>query len=782
MRGKPGAEPGNFLARIIPGWLDSCLAGGNISACFLRMHQDALNHHRCSTMKKFICIQQTDSSDCGAACLASIAWHYGMKMPLSTIRSYAKTDARGTNVLGVVMAAEELGFAAKGVRGNAQALMEIPLPAIAHVVMENGLQHFVVLYRISQKLATVADPAKGLSTMPVELFMKEWTGVLILLAPGPKFERGDYKESNWSRFMKLVKPYPRFIAESLIGAVMYTVLGFTTALYIQYLVDDVFPDMNRQLLTMLSLAMIVLTGFRIFFGWARQILLLQLSQKIDATLVLGYYQHILKLPQTFFDTRRIGEIISRVNDAMKIRYAISSVSLTIIVDGLVVAGGFLFMFLYSWKLAAAATIMIPALLFLFFLLKDAIRKTEREIMERSSELQAHLVSSINAASTIKVFQAEPFNNLATERSFVQTLRAVWRSGIQGLINANGSEVITSLMVIGLLWMGGSLVMAGELSVGELMSFYTLIGIVTAPAGRIVGIHQTIQDALIAADRLFEIMAIETEETVHRGKFPLGTSAVDAIRFQHVSFRYGARAMVLDDASFTIPSGTMTAIVGESGSGKSTAAKLLSGLYPCTQGEIMFGSLNINDIPLHELRSYCGVVPQDIELFHGSVVSNIAYGDTDPDYQAVARACALSGAERFIRNLPHTWDTVLGEHGATLSGGERQRLALARALYRRPRLLILDEATSSLDSESECIIQEALRQLLGEGMTILAIAHRLSTIMNADKIIVLEKGRVVEEGTHQSLLSRKAKYSLLWKRQVPAAIPFGVRAERNAVTV
>jgi ATP-binding cassette, subfamily C, bacteriocin exporter len=719
--------------------------------------------------KKFVCIKQHDSSDCGAACLASIAWYYNLRQPLSVIRGFASTDARGTNVLGIVQAAEKLGFAAKGVRGNQQALADIVLPAIAHLAHENRMQHFVVVYAATRTHITIADPALGISRVPLDEFLKIWTGVLILLSPSPNFVPGVFKESNLHRLYTLIKPYPSLLYESILSAVVYTLLGFSTTLYIQYLIDYVFPDSNRQLLNALSIAMIALLGFRTFFGWSRQLLLLHLSQKIDASLILGYYKHLLKLPQFFFDTRRVGEIISRVNDAVKIRVALSSVTLTIVVDGMIIVCAFGLMFVYAWKLALAAVLILPAFLALYWGLAGHIKKTQREIMERSSELQAHMVSSVNGASTIKIFQTEAINNLITELSFVKTLRAVWRSGMQSLINVNGSELISGLALVLLLWMGGGLVIDGECSIGELMSFYTLIVFVTGPAGRMIGVSQTMQDALIAADRLFDIMALETEEMCHTGKLRLRDLSFDSIEFVNVSFRYGTRAMVLNGATFSIAMGKMTAIVGESGSGKSTIVKLLQGLYPLKEGDIRFGGVSVHDIELNDLRAYSSAVPQEIELFHGTIVTNVACGEIEPNYQRVAEACALSGADKFICHLPDSWNSLIGEHGTNLSGGERQRLALARALYRLPKLLILDEATSSLDSESERIIQQVLRQLLDQGTTVIAIAHRLSTIMDADKIIVVDKGKIIEEGTHVTLLQRDSKYRSLWSRQIPFAL-------------
>jgi ATP-binding cassette, subfamily C, bacteriocin exporter len=723
-------------------------------------------------MPRKICIKQHDITDCGAACLATVAWYHNLKIPISRIRQYAKTDRKGTNVLGMVQAAQQLGFTAQGVRGTPEALKEIPFPAVAHVVLESGLHHFVVIFKVTDKYVELADPARGLEKRPREQFLKEWTGVLVLLTPHLEFQQGDKRESVWHRFAQLLKPYPSLIVEALISAVVYTILGFGTALYVEHLMDSVFPTGNEKLLHVLGIGMALILVFRFVFSWARSSLLVYLAQKIDATLILGYYKHILRLPQSFFDTRRVGEIISRINDAVKIREAISSASLTIIVDALILVFSFALMFVYSWKLAAVAALTLPLFILLFFALKGVISRTQRGMMEKNAELEAQLVSSVSGIATIKSQQAEAASHGKIEQQFVELLRLVRRASYLGITNATVSELISGGALLALLWIGGWFVVNHRLSLGEVMSLYTLIGYVTGPASRLVGIHQTVQDAVIAADRLFEILTLETEDEEHSKNgvgLDIDMANVEELHIENLSYRYGNRAKILDDITLTIKRGTMTAIVGESGSGKSTIAKLLQGMYEPTEGTIRFvysdnTSFSSNNLRLDALRRFIGSVPQDVELFHGTVLDNITLGDMQPDYTRAMQICHFIGANEFIQHLPYQWNTVLGEFGADLSGGQRQRLALARALYRAPRLLVLDEATSALDSESEFTVQQALNSLREQGLTVLAIAHRLSTIAGADQILVMDKGRIVERGTHTELLMQEGKYYALWMRQ------------------
>lgn len=730
-------------------------------------------------MPRKICIKQHDITDCGAACLATVAWYYDLKMPISRIRQFAKTDRKGTNVLGMVQAAQQLGFAAQGVRGTAEALKEIPLPAIAHVILENGLHHFVVIFKVTDKHIELANPARGLEKRPREQFLKEWSGVLVLLSPNLEFQQGDKRDSTMQRFLRLAKPYPALLAEALVSSVVYTLLGFGTAIYVEHLMDSVFPDANAKLLHVMGVAMACILVFRLVFSWARSSLLVHVAQKIDATLILGYYKHILRLPQSFFDTRRVGEIISRINDAVKIREAVSSASLTVLVDALVLTFSFVLMFVYSWKLALVALATIPLFVILFLALKNTISRTQRGMMEKNAELESHLVASVSGIATIKSAQAESASNLKTEQQFVELLGLVRRASYLGLTNTTVSEFIAGGALLALLWIGGWLVVQQHLSVGELMSLYTLIGYVTGPASRLVGIHQTLQDALIAADRLFEILTLETEDDEHGAsgvQLSLEGKDVQAISIENLTFRYGTRAAVLDKVNFTIARGSMTAIVGESGSGKSTIAKLLQGMYEPTEGSITFstpnGTISSNNLTLNSIRRFVGTVPQNVELFHGTVLENITLGDTMPDYGRAMQTCQFIGAHEFIQKLPYQWNTILGEFGADLSGGQRQRIAIARALYRQPQLLVLDEATSALDSESEFAIQQALTALRHQGLTTLVIAHRLSTIASADRILVMDAGKIVEEGSHEELLLREGRYYALWMRQT--ALPTSAR--------
>ncbi|UPQ74572.1 peptidase domain-containing ABC transporter [Chryseobacterium nepalense] len=714
-------------------------------------------------MKKDILIKQHDLKDCGAACLASVSAYYGLKMPIAKIRQFSHTDTRGTNVLGMIQGLEKMGFNAKGVKGGADALPEIPLPAIAHIITKEQYHHYVVIYKVSKSKIEIMDPAFGkIEEYTIEEFSNIWTGVLILLEPNEYFEQKDEKISIYSRFWNLVQPHKSILIQALIGAVIYTILGLSTSIYIEKITDYVLIDANRRLLNLLSVGMIIILFFQIFIGVMKSVLVLQTGQRIDKHLILGYYKHLLKLPQRFFDTMKVGEIISRVNDAVKIRSFINDVAIQIFVNIFIVIFSFALMFTYYWKLALITALIIPFYFFVYWLTNRLNRKVERRLMEESAELESHLVESITSVKTIKQFGIETFANNKTDNSFSTLLKTIYKSALNSLFSGDSTEFLSRIFTIVLLWVGSGYVIDRTITPGELLSFYALIGYFTNPVSQLIGMNKIIQNALIAADRLFEIMDLEREETTD--KMDIKKENIQDIQFKEVSFSYGSRTDVFEDFNCIIKKGKTTAIVGESGSGKSTLAALIQNLYPLKKGKVMIGDYDINYISNHSLRNLISVVPQQIDLFSGNIIENIALGEDFPDVQKILNITKDLGILAFVEKLPNGFQTYLGENGALLSGGQKQRIAIARALYKNPEILILDEATSSLDTEAEQMIQKTLDDFKNQGKTMIVIAHRLSTVASADEILVMKDGKIVEQGDHKALLSKDSIYKQMWEKQ------------------
>ncbi|WP_298733014.1 peptidase domain-containing ABC transporter [uncultured Chitinophaga sp.] len=711
-------------------------------------------------LKRSARVKQRDISDCGAACLASVAAYYHLQLPVARIRQYAGTDKKGTNVLGMTEAARKLGFQAKGVKGPLEALANVPKPVIAHVIINGALQHFVVIYQVTDKHVVYMDPIDGdYHRQTHEDFKQIWTSVLILLMPEDDFKPGNEKVSHLQRFWYLLRPHRSVLFQALFGAMIYTVLGLSTSIYVQKIVDNVLVDGNRNLLNLLGVIMLLILLLQLFVGNLKSIFAIKTGQQLDARLILGYYKHLLTLPQQFFDTMRVGEITSRINDAVKIRVFINDVALTLVVNTFIVIFSFALMFTYYWKLALIMLAIIPVYLVIYQVSNRVNKRLQRRLMEDNAELGSQLVASLNAVSTIKRFGLEEYANMKTENRFIRLLQTIYRSAVSNLYIGSSANFITSAFVIIMLWIGSVFVIERELSPGELLSFYALVGYFTGPAMELITANKSMQDALIAADRLFEIMDLEREETTQ--KVVLQPNMIGDITFNNVSFSYGTRVEVFRQFNLLLAKGRITAIVGESGSGKSTLMSLLQHIYPLKEGNIAIGNTDIRYIQHESLRSLVSVVPQQIDLFSGTVSENIAVGEFEPDMQQVLSVAQQLGILEFIEKLPDGFNTLLGEHGVNLSGGQRQRIAIARALYRNPEILILDEATSSLDPVSDLYVQHVMQNLRNAGKTIIVIAHRLSTVVNADKIVVLQDGALVEEGTHDQLLARNTVYAKLW---------------------
>jgi ABC-type bacteriocin transporter len=715
-----------------------------------------------------VVIRQHDPNDCGAAVLASVATYWGLRIPIALVRQYALTEREGTTALGIIKAAEELGFYAKGARILPDMLPDLPLPAIVHMFMMPGRRpHFVVLYRVQRERVLIGDPAEGLRWMPMEEFLAQWSGVVIILAPREEFRQADLGISPLRYVLRLLAPHRRRLAQATLGALLYTLLSLGSALYAGLLFDVVFPTGNLVLLHALGIAMLGTIALRALFGWVRSLLLFEIVQRVDAALVLGYFRHLLRLPQEFFDARRTGELLARVYDAVKVRNAIATAAVTLLVDATMLAVAFGLMWLLSPTLALGAMGMFPAYAAVVALLRRPMQRTQRALAERGAELQAHFTSTLSGIATVKAMTAEIAAQWRAEQGFVNIVRLLGRSLRQHLVASLSGELLGSLALLVVFWVGGALLLQGRLSMGELVAFSFLVSLLTQPLGRLLSLQQTLQDAVVAAERLFEILVLESEPQRHgRGIRLRAEQLRGEIEFRRCSFRYGFGNFVLRECSLHIPAGQITAIVGESGAGKTTLVRLLLKLYPLTEGAILLDGVDIRDLDTEWLRRVIGVVPQEIELFHGTVLENVAYGDLQPDRERVIQVCRRVGIDRMIAQLPARYDTLLGEHGVLLSGGQRQRLAIARALYRQPRVLVLDEATSNLDLATEELLLRLLEELRREGVTILLIAHRLSTVRIADRIAVLADGRIVEEGSHAELLQQQGVYASLWRRQLP----------------
>lgn len=713
-------------------------------------------------MSKYIYVKQHDASDCAAACLASISMYYGRETTITKLRDILGTDIKGTNVNGVVTGASNLGFEAKAVRLSLDSLMteEITLPLIAHTITDYGLSHFVVIYKIKKDKLYINDPSNKNKVITKDEFSKAYDGVVILLKPNDEFVAGKVKEKGmFKRFIKLLSPHKKYFIWAIIGSLILTILGIVSNYFNKILIDDILPYNLKNQLTVFALGFLAVSVVNIMLGAVRTHILLRLSIKIDIPLTLGYYNHIFSLPMSFFGSRKTGDILTRFSDAQTIKNVFTGIALSILIDLVMILVVGVVLFLMSPKLFAIVIISTIINVVLVYIFKKPYKEINLTQMEQGAKLNSSVIESLRGIETVKSNSIETDVMEKIENNYIDTVKTGYRVGVLSNVQQSSSGLIGTVINIVMLWVGATAVMGGDLTLGALMTFTSMAGMFMDPIGRMVGLQLQIQESQIAMKRLSEIFDVKKEQ---EDKKQTIDNLKGNIKFDNVTFSYGTRAPVLKNISFNINKGDRVAIVGESGSGKTTIAKLILGLWKPKAGDILLDGIKVNEIDYESLRSKVAYVNQNVELFSGSVAENIKIINPNVSREDINIALRLADAS-FVNNLPAGIDTYLEEAGANLSGGERQRLALARSLSKSFDLLILDEATSNLDFVSEQKIYENILNSNFKG-TIVFIAHRLSSIKYSDNILVMDKGKLVESGTHDELLNNNGVYKKLWNSQ------------------
>lgn len=707
---------------------------------------------------------QQSASDCGAACLVMVSKYWGKQFSVNRLREMCNVDRDGASLKGISIAAENLGFSTRPVKATLNQLAKQNLPAIVHW---EGI-HYVVLYSVTQKKVIIADPAIGQRTLTHAEFRDSWTGYALLLEPTKFFESTEESSTPFWQFFELIKPYKVILSEVFVTSMFIQIFGLVTPVFTQLILDRVVVQRSELTLHAIGVGLLIFSLFRVTMTGLRQYLLDHTAQKLDISLISGFIRHTFRLPLSFFESRHVGDIISRVQENRKIERFLSGEALTILLDLLTVFIYVGVMFWYSWKMALLCLVIVPPFFILAVVATPLLRQVSREIFNAYAEETNYLIQGISGIRTIKSSAVE------------QNVRWHWEGLLQkevknnfsGQLVNNGlqiaSNTIQALANTGLLWFGAWLVIQGQLTIGQLVAFNMLFSNIVQPFQRLIMLWNQLQEVVIAIERINDVLAQEPEEDpLNEPRQPL-PQLNGHIRFQNVTFRYhpDKESNILENLSFEIQPGQTVALVGRSGSGKTTISKMLLGLYPPTDGKIFIDGYDITSIDLASLRSSVGVVDQDTFLISGTVRDNIALGHPSAPLEEVVNVAQLAGAHEFIKKMPLGYETQIGEGGGMLSGGQRQRLAIARALLGNPSLFILDEATSHLDAESERMIQNNLNQIL-QGRTTLVIAHRLSTIRNADLILVLDKGILVEQGTHASLMAERGHYYHLNQQQLAA---------------
>ena len=706
---------------------------------------------------KYYCIKQHDITDCGAACLATICRQNGYKIGISKIREVAGTDKQGTNAYGVIKAAEQLGFSAKGVKGDKEAFFsEFPLPCIAHVIVDGALLHYVVIHKITKKTVVIADPGEGIVKLTPEEFFGEvhdegkppkyqWSGILILLVKNETFEKKNETKGIFSRFFHLLMPQKKLIFQIFLASLIYTVLGILAAFYFQMLIDSVLPDGLKKTLMTLSIGVILLNLFRVILNAFRSHLLLYLSQKLDIALLLGYYRHVMELPMNFFGTRKVGEIISRFNDAGKVRDAISGATLTIMIDTLMAVAGAIILYIQNSKLFFITIIMIVLYAVIVLGFNKWYEKLNRKEMEDNAQLTSYMVESLNGIQTVKAYNAERKVNRETEIKFVKLLRSVFNLTWANNIQVSLKTFVELIGGVVILWAGGVSVINGDMTIGALITFNSLLAYFLDPVKNLVDLQPQMQTAVVAADRLGEILDLEAEKQENEQRKMAPESLAGDIKFEHVNFRYGTRQRVLEDIDFTIKKGEKIAFVGESGSGKTTLLNCISTIDRVTAGHIIINGEDITKLKGNNLNKFrreeLGFIFQDFNLL-----------DTLTAYENIALALTIQKVkaneiDRMVNEIAGKLGIkeILKKYPYQVSGGQKQRIASARAIITNPKLILADEPTGALDSKAARQLLENF-ELLNQKMnaTILMVTHDAFTASYANRILFIKDGKIFNE--------------------------------------
>ncbi|MCG2579160.1 peptidase domain-containing ABC transporter [Dechloromonas sp. XY25] len=716
-------------------------------------------------LKHFALVEQAEEMDCGAASLAMVCRHYGVPTTLGKLRELANVTTQGATLDSLARAGDALGFSTRGVQCTFESLLGFDLPFIVHW---EGY-HYVVVYGVSKRKVWVADPAVGFKTLSVEDFERGWSGTCLLFAAGESLQMAAVR-SPWLRFVGYLIPYKTILWHLFLATFVIQVLGLVPPMIIQNILDGVIVHQDVSLLHLLIVGLVISNVFTLLMTTIRSFLANFMVRNMDFAMMSRFFKHTLSLPFSFFAKRKTGDIFARFQENQTIRAFLTESTVTTVLNVLMVFIYFTIMFLYNVKMTLLLIAFIIPILALTVLATPKIKGYAREVFTTATDAKAFLMETLGGVETIKGMGSERPVRLKWEKKYAKALEVQYQAQQFHILVGLGSQLLHAATTIAILWMGASLVLAHELSIGQLVAFNALMGSVLAPLMGLVGLWNLLNDAGVAMERLGDVLDLEPEQRpediASRVVIP---DLHGDIHLDGVYFRYGdsGTPYVLENISLDVKAGELIAIVGRSGSGKTTLAKLLVGFYPPSEGRITVDGYDLAQIDKDYYRAQVGYVMQSNLLFSGSIAENIASGDETPDRRRIEEVAKLADAHPFISKLPMRYEQVVGERGMGLSGGQIQRLCIARALYHDPRLLVFDEATSALDTQSESNIMGNMHDIL-EGRTAIIIAHRLSTIMRADKILVLYEGAIVEQGRHDELVDRKGMYYQLVQKQLGSA--------------
>ena len=709
-------------------------------------------------------VPQIDARDCGVAALASISKFYGSDYSLAHLRELAKTNKEGTTALGIVKAAKEMSFETRAIQADMSLfeMEDIPYPFIVHVNKEGKLQHYYVVYKNIKDHLIIGDPdpTVKVTKMTKERFASEWTGVAIFLAPAPSYKPHKDKKNGLMSFLPLIFRQRSLIFYIVLASLLVTLINIGGSYYLQGILDEYIPNQMKSTLGIISIGLIITYILQQMMSFSRDYLLTVLSQRLSIDVILSYIRHIFELPMSFFATRRTGEVISRFTDANSIIDALASTILSLFLDVsiLIIVGSVLLV--QNTNLFLLSLISVPIYIIIIFAFMKPFEKMNNDVMQSNSMVSSAIIEDINGIETIKSLTSEETRYQKIDSEFVDYLDKSFKLSKYSILQSSLKQGAQLILNIVILWFGAQVVMTGKISIGQLITFNTLLSYFTNPLENIINLQTKLQSAKVANNRLNEVYLVESEfkntQTLTGSQFLAGD-----ICFEDISYKYGFGRDTLNNINLTIKQGDKVSIVGISGSGKTTLAKMIVNFFEPYKGRITINNNDLKMIDKKVLRQHINYLPQQAYIFSGSILENLTLGANQMISQEdIIKACEIAEIRQDIEQMPMGYQTELSD-GAGLSGGQKQRIALARALLTKAHVLILDEATSGLDVLTEKKVIENLMAMTDK--TIIFVAHRLSISERTNQVIVLNQGKVIETGSHQELMSKQGFYHHLFSK-------------------
>jgi len=705
-------------------------------------------------------IQQQDQSDCGVACLLSLINYYGGTSSLEKLREISGTNTQGTTLLGLYQAANNVGFNAEGCEADIQALIKHKEPLILHVLIDKRLHHYVVCYGYKESHFIIGDPAIGIIKYTIKELERIWIEHKCLtLEPTVKFIKSNkikLDKRNW--LIRLIKDDYPLIGTSILLGIGITILGMVMSIFSQKLIDDILPSDNiKKLITGISFVTVLLI-VRTGLISIRQFLLLRQSKDFNNRIINAFYNTLLYLPKSFFDTRKIGELVARLNDTGRIQRVISQIAGNVIIDGLMTITSLVFLYVYSWQSGVIASISLPIYFLLIYRFNSKIIIAQKEVMINYANSESNYINTMQGISIIKNYNRQKLFTNINQLIYGRFQDKIFLLGKINIRLTLISGIAGVFFLISILTYTSSQVYYNTLTVGELMAILGMASTLLPSVANLALLSIPINEAKVAFDRMFDFVNISSEENISSKKL-----IFKSLEIKNISFRFPGRPPILNNISIKVSRNEFVAIIGESGSGKSTLGQIIQQFYLPESGTININNtITFDKIGTNTWRDVVGVVPQNIHMFNGTIVDNICLSSTKEEAEKVLKFCREYGFSQFIEQLPQSYITVVGEEGINLSGGEKQIIAIARALYNNPQILLLDEATAAMDRLTEKFVLNLLVQLKSK-IGIIFISHRLHILRNiSDNIYILDKGKIKAQGNHKTLLKSKNFYSEYWK--------------------